>query len=128
MNLHEQEYINRGRFNLGVNAVRFRGLPSYERLLAARKKLVRRIRVDAFFTVFLMTGMMKPDLLDRIAAQPVKTILAVLATSAIYTLFFSLVIFFSTAFEVVKAEREVRRLIYEELLRELEKSEVNTPA
>jgi hypothetical protein len=118
-NRDEQEYIRSGRFTFGLIKQQYEGLPSWESFVKARKRLVRLIWLEAFFTM-LMAALFFTDALDKFGQNWVKALATLLGVTVVMTLFYSLSMFFSIAFEVNRVNKHVRRLLYEDLLRKME--------
>jgi hypothetical protein len=119
-NRDEQEYVRSGRFSFGLIKQQYEGLPSWGSFVKAKKRLVRLIWVEAFFTM-LMAAVFLTDVWDKLEQNWIKALATLLGVTVVMTLFYSVAIFFSIAFEVNKVNKHVRRLIYEDLLRKMEK-------
>lgn len=118
-NRDEQEYVRSGRFSFGLIKQQYEGLPSWESFVKAKKRLVRLIWLEAFFTM-LMAAIFFTDAWDKFEQNWVKALVTLLAVTVLTTLFYSVSMFFSIAFEVNRVNKQVRRLIYEDLLRKME--------
>ena len=119
-NPEEQEYRRSGRFNFGINRLYYQHLPSWNRFVTGKKKLVRLIWLQAFLTTFTIVF-----LSDFTSDQVIwKSLVRSLLGSLIFTLFFTAVAFFSMAAQLNQVQKEARRLVYEELLEKIEEAEV----
>jgi small-conductance mechanosensitive channel len=117
-NRDEQEYVLRGKFSFGLIRQKYEGLPSWHKFLGARKKLIRLIWLQAFLLMLSVSVMYYSS--DVAAIQSWwKAAIVLVATSAVMTVFYGIMFFFSIAFEVNKVNKHVRKLIYEDLLRQL---------
>jgi hypothetical protein len=53
-NLDQKEFSLRGRLNFGMNKAHYSHLPSWNKFIKSKKRLLKPIWVDAFTTVFFV--------------------------------------------------------------------------
>jgi hypothetical protein len=121
-NRDEQEYTLHGRFSFGLVKQQYEGLPSWEAFVKAKKRLVRLVWAAAFLTTLVMASFFT-GVWNSFEQNWIKALATLLGVSIVITLFYSIAMFFSIAFEVNKVNKHVRRLIYEDLLRKMEEKE-----
>lgn len=117
-----QEVIQKGKFSFGVDASVFGRLPAWKELLKQKKKLVKWIWIDAFFvsfTIIFITGDYAAQFSQNWQAAILK--LGLLAGGIM--LFYVITAFFTLFFKFRQTEREIRKLIYQDLLVQLKKEE-----
>ena len=123
-NLDEQEFWLRGRFNFGMNKQQYQHLPSWNAFVKDKKRLVRLIWAEAFLTVGMVYAFVPGGW--ELYQSKWKTLLVILAVILFLGLFLALTSYFITAFEVNRVQKQVKRLIYEDLLHQIEQEEKET--
>lgn len=117
-----KEITTKGKLSFGVDSTTYAHLPAWKDLVQQKKKLVRWIWVDAFFlslTVVVITS----DYTDKFAKNWWAAALSLLLISGIMLLFFVVTAYFSLFYRFRKTEREVRKLIYQDILFRLQNSQ-----
>ncbi|HEY1022354.1 MAG TPA: hypothetical protein VGE06_08565 [Flavisolibacter sp.] len=117
-----KEITTKGKLSFGVDSTTYAHLPAWKDLVQQKKKLVRWIWVDAFFlslTVVFITS----DYTDKFAKNWWAAALSLLLISGIMLLFFVVTAYFSLFYRFRKTEREVRKLIYQDILFRLQNSQ-----
>lgn len=106
-----KEYVRKGRFNFGMNQQEYGHLPSWPNLVKGKRKLVRLIWLQAFLSALMMYAFMEDW------DQPwLKTLMKMLIGATIFTLFYNITSYFSIAFEVNRVQKQVQKLLYEDVL------------
>lgn len=113
-----KEYTRRGRFNFGMNQHQYGHLPSWNFFAADKKKLVKLIWLQAFLSA--LTAFAFSENWDQ---EWWKVIIKMLIGATFFTLFFNITSYFSIAFEVNKVQKQVQKLLYEDLLYQLDKEQ-----
>lgn len=121
-----QEVFQYGKFSFGLNARNFSHLPAWKELLRRKNLLVRIFWTNAFLLSFIMGG-----LGGHIWNQPGESWLKLVGGWILLSLFLMLVYVIGTYFGTFvyfrKTEREVRKLIYQDLLYQINKQEQEKP-
>ncbi len=112
------EYTKRGRFNFGIVQQQYGHLPSWALFVQGKKKLVRLIWIQAFFSALMAFAFA-----DNWDHEWWKIIIKMLIGALLFTLFFNIHAYFFIAFEVNRVQKKVQRLLYEDLLHQLEQNE-----
>lgn len=115
-----QDIVQKGRFSFGVDSSVFGHLPAWKALVKQKKHLVKWIWIDAFlvsFTLIFVTG----DYAEKFAHNWLHALVALLLISGCIMIFYVISAFFTLFYKFRKAEREVRKLIYQDILYQLEK-------
>jgi hypothetical protein len=117
-----QEVLQKGKFSFGVDAETFGKLPAWKGLLKQKKNLVKWIWIDAFFvsfTIVFITG----NYFDQFSENWTAALLKICLLAGGIMLFYLITAFFTLFLKFRQTEREVRKLIYQDLLVQLQKEE-----
>ena len=117
-----QEVILKGRLSFGVDADTYSNLPAWKELIERKKQMVKMIWLNAFFvtlTVVVFAG----DFFEKFEQNWIKALLSLIVLSAMMMLFYVVGSFYSVFYYFRKTEREVRKLIYQDILFQLKKAE-----
>lgn len=117
-----QDAVYKGRFSFGLDERSYGHLPAWKALAQQKKQMVKRTWALAF-AVSLMVAGLASDVGERFAENWVKALVMLLVTTAIAALLYVIGSFHSVFVEFRKTEREVRRLLYQDILHELKKEE-----
>ncbi|HET7897650.1 MAG TPA: hypothetical protein VFL47_08270 [Flavisolibacter sp.] len=115
-----KDMIQKGRFSFGVDSTVYGHLPAWKNLVKQKKHLVKWIWMDAFLvsvTVVFTAG----DYWEKFSQNWMKAAAALVALSACIMLFYVVSAFYTLFYNFRKTEREVRKLIYQDILFQLEK-------
>ncbi|HEV7333205.1 MAG TPA: hypothetical protein VGN63_19375 [Flavisolibacter sp.] len=110
-----KEITTKGKLSFGVDSTSYAHLPAWKELVQQKKKLVRWIWVDAFF-LSLTVVFIASDYADKFAENWLKAALSLLFISGMVLLFFVVTAYYSLFYRFRKTEREVRKLIYQDIL------------
>jgi hypothetical protein len=117
-----QEVIQKGKFSFGVDAATFSRLPAWKDLLKQKKNLVKWIWIDAFFvsfTIIFITG----NYMEEFSQDWPTALLKISLLAGGIMLFHVITAFFTLFLKFRQTEREVRKLIYQDILFQLQKEE-----
>jgi hypothetical protein len=120
-NLDQKEYVLRGKLNFGINKAHYSHLPSWNEFIKSKRRLLRVIWVEAFTTVFLVATFL-PSFWDTRDQEWWKVAIITLAITFFLGGFLVSISFFATAFEVNRVQKNVRRLIYEDILYKIQQN------
>lgn len=115
-----QEIINKGKFSFGVDSTTYRHLPAWENLIKQKKQLVKLIWIDAFLvsiTIIFITD----DYFSKFSQDWLKALLSLSLLTSGIMLFHVITAFHTLFFKFRQTEREVRKLIYQDILFQLQK-------
>ena len=115
----EQEYVSLGRIGFGLATKDYQHLPSWSNFVAGKKRLQRLIWIQAFF-LSLFIYSFSIDLWDH---NWLIVLLKTLTMALVNTLVFTVWVLYSLIFDVNKVQREVKKLLYEDLLQKLQQEE-----
>ena len=110
-----KEITSKGKLSFGIDSTTYAQLPAWKSLVQQKKKLVRWIWVDAFF-LSLTVVFIASDYAEKFAENWWKAALSLLLISAMVMLFFVVTAYYSLFYRFRKTEREVRKLIYQDIL------------
>ena len=115
-----QEIVQKGKLSFGVDSSVFGHLPAWKALVKQKKHLVKWIWIDAFlvsFTIIFITG----DYYEKFLQNWLKATAALVLLSGCIMIFYVITAFYTLFYKFRKTEREVRKLIYQDILHQLEK-------
>src|SRR5215213_5276037 len=114
------DVICKGRFSYGLDQTSYGHLPAWKDLAQRKKQMVKRIWLLAFF-VWLMVVSMAGDFGERLSQNWWKAIVLLIVVSVMAGLFYVMDSFYTLFVEFRNTEREVRKLIYQDILFQLKK-------
>ena len=117
-----KEITTKGKLSFGIDSTTYAHLPAWKSLVQQKKKLVRWIWVDAFF-LSLTVVFIASDYAGKFAENWLKALLGLLLISGMVLLFFVVTAYYSLFYRFRKTEREVRKLIYQDILFRLQNSQ-----
>lgn len=117
-----KEITTKGKLSFGIDSTTYAHLPAWKNLVQQKKKLVRWIWVDAFF-LSLTVVFIASDYADKFSANWLKAALSLFFISGMVLLFFVVTAYYSLFYRFRKTEREVRKLIYQDILYRLQNSQ-----
>ncbi len=117
-----KEITQKGKLSFGIDSTTYAHLPAWKNLVQQKKKLVRWIWIDAFF-LSLTVVFIASDYAEKFSENWVKAVLSLLFISGMVLLFFVVTAYYSLFYRFRKTEREVRKLIYQDILYRLQNSQ-----
>lgn len=117
-----RELTLKGKLSFGVDATTYGKLPAWNDLVKQKKHLVKMVWLDAFF-VSLMIVFVLGDVSEKFEQNWLKAVFGLLVLSALVMLFYVIGAFYSLFYHFRQTEREVRKLIYQDILSQLKKEE-----
>jgi hypothetical protein len=120
-----QEITSKGRLSFGIDSRRFGRLPAWSELVKRKKQMVKMIWMNAAFVSFTLVGM-AGNYFDQFSENWLAAILTWFAVSGLLMLLFVVGSYYSIFYHFRLVEREVRKLIYQDLLHQLEKEQKET--
>lgn len=114
------EVIGKGKLSFGVSSKEFGYLPSWAELIKKKKKLVKLVWIGSFISSFCIVGMVYSFDNNFNGSWP-KIIVNWVASSLFIMFFYVLWSYYSLFLHFRQTEREIRKLIYEDILHQLEK-------
>jgi hypothetical protein len=120
------EVVNEGKLSFGLHSKDYKHLPSWNDLVRNKKKLVRVFWINCLLISFLIVGFTY-SFGNNLDQNWVKSIIVVVGYSLGVTLLYVLGFYFSQFYHVRKTEREVRKLIYEDILDKINKASTHSP-
>lgn len=113
----------KGKLSFGIDSTSYGHLPAWKDLLIKKKKLVRWIWFDALcLSIFVV--LMTTDSWKIFSEDWMKALIGILGLSIVVMVFFVITAYYSLFFRFREVEREVRKLIYQDLLKRLEEEGV----
>ena len=117
-----QEVIQKGKFSFGVDSTTYGHLPAWSTLLKKKKEMVKAIWTTAFFMSLMIVAIVG-DFFDKFGQNWIKALLSLAVLSALIMLFYVIGSFYSIFYQFRQTEREVRKLIYQDILFQIKKEE-----
>ena len=114
------DVIWKGKFSFGLNAREWSHLPSWTTFLKKHRSMVRWAWISAFVLTFLTISFLRPDLYEQIGQDPLAGIAKLIGIGFVIGLFCVMGDFLMLFTLFRDAEREVRKLIYEDILVRIE--------
>lgn len=118
-----QDALYKGRLSFGVPAQKFSHLPAWPTLLKNKKILVRRVWLSAFVISLIVAGWTN-QLWEQFSRHWVKALVMWLVISAVIMLIYVIGFFYAMFVNFRNTEREVRKLIYQDLLEKIDEKEM----
>jgi len=116
------DLVQKGNFSFGIEANNYAHLPAWKDLVQKKKMLVRWIWLDAIFISLAVVGLIS-IVWERFESNWIKALIYWIVMSAVIMLFYVCSSYFSLFFKFRQTEREVRKLIYQDILYQLSKEE-----
>jgi len=113
------DVIWKGKFSFGLDARQYSHLPAWSRVVQKKKFLVRQVWLNSVVLALLSAGILHGFYSDAPVTSPATWLLLPFAVM----IFWTAGCFTTLFFHFRKAEREVRRLLYEDILHQLKKEE-----
>jgi DNA phosphorothioation-dependent restriction protein DptG len=114
------DLLDKGRYSFGINSREYSHLPSWNALLQKKKNLIRWIWIDAFLFSLLGVGMIT-EVWEKLEQNWIATVFTWFFLSAGAMLLYVISAYHTLFLKFRQTEREVRKLIYQDLLFELKK-------
>lgn len=117
-----QDVIYKGKLSFGIDSTTYAHLPSWQNLVKQKKQMVKMVWTNAFF-VALTTVAVVGNFFTKFEQNWIKALLGLVLLSGMITLFYVIGSFYSLFYQFRQTEREVRKLIYQDILFQLKKVE-----
>ena len=117
-----QEVIYKGKLSFGIDANRYGKLPGWNELVKQKKHMVKMVWVNAFFLSLIIVSIVG-DFFDKFSENWLKAMLGMLLLSALIMIVYVMAFFYNIFYHFRRTEREVRKLIYQDILFQLKKDE-----
>lgn len=113
-----QDTIYKGRFSFGIDETTYGHLPAWKAVVRQKKIMLRSIWITAF-TEALLAVVVLTDFSEKFGQNWIKALAGLLLLSGLMMLFYFIGAFYSLFVQFRQTEREVRRLIYQDILFQL---------
>ena len=120
MNLH-------GKLSFGVNSKDYEHLPAWKDLVKKKNQLVKMVWINAIFVSLLIVSFVG-DVWDKFEQNWLMALFYWLGMSVVVMFFQVLASYFSLFYHFRQTEREVRKLIYQDILQQLGKESIKQSA
>jgi hypothetical protein len=117
-----QDLIWKGKFSFGIDSTIYGDLPAWQDVIKKKKRLVRWVWLDALFLSLLISGT-TTDIWDKFADHWARALLGLVLITGVVMLFFVITAYYNLFVQFRHVEREIRKLIYQDLLRRIEEAE-----
>ncbi|RYF81252.1 MAG: hypothetical protein EON98_12585 [Chitinophagaceae bacterium] len=117
-----EEIIQKGRLSFGIDAAHYSQLPGWSQLVKQKKHMVKMVWINAFFLSLIIVGIVG-NFFDKFSENWLKALLGMLFLSALIMVFYVMAFFYNIFYHFRQTEREVRKLIYQDILSQLKKEE-----
>lgn len=105
-----------------MSSKNFGHLPAWKDLVRRKKKMITAIWVNAFLVSLMVIGM-KGEVWNKFEENWIKAIVSWIILSAFSMLFYVIWSYYSMFFHFRQTEREVRKLICQDILKQLKKED-----
>jgi hypothetical protein len=109
-----------GKFSFGIESKKYSHLPAWKDLIRKKKSLVKWVWINSFVLSFFIIAATS-NLWEGFAENWAKALISWIVISAFVTLFYVITSFYTIFLKFREAEREVRKLIYQDILERLNK-------
>jgi magnesium-transporting ATPase (P-type) len=110
----------RGKISFGVSSKDYEHLPAWKDLVKKKKQLVKMVWINAIFVSLWIVSFVG-DIWDKFSQNWLKALFFWLGMSAVIMFFQVLASYFSLFYHFRQTEREIRKLIYQDILYRLKK-------
>lgn len=121
-NIDEREFALKGRLSFGMNKSHYGVLPSWQKFVKSKKRLLKIIWIETFSTILFISTFFF-GIWDQSDQSWLRTIVVILGITLVLGGFFVAISFFTVANEVNRVQKNARRLIYEDFLYQISKKE-----
>ena len=118
--LEQKKDMQHGQLSFGMSSKKFGHLPAWKDIVRRKKKMITAIWVNAFLVSLMVIGMTS-EVWDKFEENWIKAIVGWIILSAFSMLFYVIWSYYSMFIQFRKTEREVRKLIYQDILQQLKK-------
>ncbi|HEU4472177.1 MAG TPA: hypothetical protein VFR58_13890 [Flavisolibacter sp.] len=121
------DLLNKGRFSFGADSRKWGHLPAWAELVKQKKIMIRLIWVEAFFAPLLIVAI-AGDIWEKLETNWISAVAGWIFLSAFAGIFYVLSLYHTLFVQYRRTEREIRKLIYQDLLEKIamEESSPNT--
>ena len=117
-----QDLTLKGKLSFGIDSVSYGHLPGWSTLVKQKKHMVKMVWLNAFFLSLIVVSIVG-DYFDKYGQNWLKAVLVILAVTAIVMIVYVMAFFYNMFYHFRQTEREVRKLIYQDILQQLKKEE-----
>lgn len=111
-----QDVTYKGKVSFGIDSTTYSHLPAWSDLVRQKKQLVRILWLDAYFTS-LMAVAIASNYFEKYNWWQAS--LFIIAIAGVVMLFSTIISYFSLFVKFRQTEREIRKLIYQDILFQL---------
>ena len=111
-----------GKISFGMDPGNYEHLPAWKTLVQKRKMMVRGIWIQAFILAMIVVGITS-DIRNQFELNWVKALTGWLLLAVFVMVLFVIQFFYSVFVSFRNTEREIRKLIYQDLLLKLDDAE-----
>jgi uncharacterized protein YacL len=120
-----KEIMNRGRLSFGIESTRYQKLPAWQSLVKEKRRMVQMVWITGFIDSLIIVGIVG-NIFEKLEQNWWKALLGWMLLSVVIMLFYVIIAFYTNFYYFRKTEREVRRLIYQDILSQIKKEEKET--
>lgn len=117
-----EDVTYKGKFSFGLPSKDYAHLPAWNSLKKQKSIMVRLVWIEGVFLSLTVVGMTS-DIWDKFSENWWKALLAYILLSFVVLIFFILLTYFNLFTQFRQTEREIRKLIYQDILHKMEKEE-----
>ena len=117
-----EEIIQKGRLSFGIDAARYSKLPGGSNLVKQKKHMVKMVWINAIFLSLILVVIVG-DFFNKFQENWLKALLGMLFLSMLVAVFYIMAFFYNIFYHFRQTEREVRKLIYQDILSQLKTEE-----
>ena len=120
-----QDLTLKGKLSFGIDSTSYSHLPGWDALVKQKRHMVKMVWLNAFFLSLIVVSIVG-DYFDKYGQNWLKAVLVILAVTAIVMIVYVMAFFCNIFYHFRQTEREVRKLIYQDILSQLKKEEKET--
>ena len=117
-----QEVVLKGKLSFGIDSTSFGNLPAWKDLVKQKKHMMKMVWVNAFFLSLIIVCIVS-DFSEKFSENWLKAFLSLLFLSILIMIVYVMAFFYNIFYHFRRTEREVRKLIYQDILFQLKKEE-----
>ena len=117
-----QPILRRGELSFGIDSTTYGHLPAWNNLVTQKKKLMKWVWIDACFmslTAIAFAG----NYFEKFGQNWLKALVSLIVVSGFIMILYVISSFYTLFFKFRQTEREIRKLIYQDILFQLKKEQ-----
>lgn len=117
-----KEVTLKGKFSFGMDSTRYGHLPGWSALVNQKTHMVKMVWLNAFFLSLIVVSIVG-DYFEKYGQNWLKALLVMLSITGLIMVVYVMAFFYNIFYHFRQTEREVRKLLYQDILSQLKKEE-----